>query len=869
MFRIFPVMRRLFLLSILLLFLAAPLARASHIVGGEFELVHVGGFNYNLRLIQYFDVLNGNPGAEDSLVVAYIFRKADDTFVETITLEKVLRQRLAYTQPQCAIGNLQTNRLEYEKQFIMDPEVYNDPAGYYVVFERCCRNQIITNILAPDMTGQTFFLEFPPVVDEDGNPFINSTPRLFPPLSDYGCVDRPYYASFGGVDDDGDSLVYSFVSPRNSSAVSALPIPSPLPHPSVNWVPGIDESNMIPGNPGLQITPAGFMTVTPGEEGLFVFALVCEEYRNGIKIGRVQREFQMLVLDCGGGVEQPGISARKQDGSAERYSGTDTVFFSYDEGKCLDILVVDPNAEFGESERITLEYTAVNFNFPVVFDSTGTIDFPGDTLVLEACFPECPNPDGSPFIIEFRAADQTCPLPLKDTLNLVVVVEPPPNNDPVIVSPAVGPSVTLEEGDIFSLLIEGTDADGDSLDLSIRPIGFNLEDFGFVFVDSVDEAGRRISRLVWDTGCGVNDYGLFDEFRAWVRLDDKDGCDPTNADSVLIDLRVILPPNTDPEVSTTLGGTINAQGELEVDVNTFDDLNFDVTATDADGDFVHLALIGGNFDPEAFGIRFDSTAGFGSTGAPFAWSTTCEMVSPSGANSFLLYFRATDEDTCQIPNADTLAVRVNLIPPPNEAPFIALGEGGSDTVVVYAGNTLDLNILASDPDNDLMLLELIGVPDNLNADSYSFTSLSGNGNLRAPFQWNSLCDQLGPGGSPAYYTFRFQVQDNYCVEPQTDVVEVVFQLENQAADPNGFLPPNVFTPNGDALNETFYIENLPPDNCDASFKEVRIYNRWGKLVFDSDSRDFVWDGEGASTGVYYVYLVYTDREYKHYVHLMR
>lgn len=861
-------MRKALILLLLSFVLATPLLKASHIVGGEFELVHLDGFNYNLRIIQYFDIINGNPGAEDSLVVAYIFAKRDDSFIEAVTLNKVLRERIPYTQPQCAIGNLATRRLEYERQITLDPTIYNDPVGYYVVFERCCRNEIIDNIIAPDATGQTFYLQFPPVVDEEGNPFVNSTPRLFPPLSDYGCVGQPYYASFGGFDSDGDSLVYFLASPRNSSAVSALPIPSPLPHPEVNWVAGIDEDNMIPGAPGLTIDPTGFLTVTPSMEGLFVFAMICEEWRNGQRIGVVQREFQMLVLDCGGGEEQPGIAARKQ-GETELILEDDTVFFTFGEDKCLDILITDPNATLGDSERITLEYDAFNFSFPVLFDSTGSIDMAGDTLVLEACFPECPNPDGSPFVIEFRAADRTCPLPLKDTLNLVVVVEPPPNADPEIVQPLVGPTQTLREGDIFDLLLEGIDADGDSLDFEVIPIGWNLEDFGFVFTDSVDEAGRAVSRLQWDTGCGVNNYGLFDEFPAWIKLNDADGCDPNNGDSIFVDLSVLLPPNTDPVVSTTLGGDVNPDGELVVEVNTFDDLNFEVFATDADGDLVLLDLIGADFDPADFNMEFIGSSGIGSTSGDFSWTTNCDLVETEGDNEFLLYFQATDDDRCKIPNADTVSVRVRLVPPPNEAPIVEIdGLAPGDTLTVFAGTTVDLDILATDRDNDLIALTLAnsGV---LDPSAFNFNPVTGNGSLTAPFSWNSLCAQLGPDRATAYFPVSFVVQDDYCVTPQTDTIGLVLQLQDRGGIATAFEPPNVFTPNEDEFNDRFFIEELPPDNCDATFVEIKIFNRWGREVFASANRDFTWDGEGASSGMYYVYIAYTDRTYKSYLHLIR
>jgi gliding motility-associated-like protein len=62
--------------------------------------------------------------------------------------------------------------------------------------------------------------------------------------------------------------------------------------------------------------------------------------------------------------------------------------------------------------------------------------------------------------------------------------------------------------------------------------------------------------------------------------------------------------------------------------------------------------------------------------------------------------------------------------------------------------------------------------------------------------------------------------------------------------------PNVFTPNGDGLNETFVIGNLElyPNS------KMIIYNRWGRKVYSSDNYLNDWDGDGLSDGVYYFVL---------------
>ncbi|MES2516580.1 MAG: gliding motility-associated C-terminal domain-containing protein [Bacteroidota bacterium] len=67
--------------------------------------------------------------------------------------------------------------------------------------------------------------------------------------------------------------------------------------------------------------------------------------------------------------------------------------------------------------------------------------------------------------------------------------------------------------------------------------------------------------------------------------------------------------------------------------------------------------------------------------------------------------------------------------------------------------------------------------------------------------------------------------------------------------------PNIFTPNGDGNNETFWV--LAQDVTDY---ELKIYNRWGELIFISAAESEVWDGtyhaEKAPEGTYSWQLTY-------------
>lgn len=69
--------------------------------------------------------------------------------------------------------------------------------------------------------------------------------------------------------------------------------------------------------------------------------------------------------------------------------------------------------------------------------------------------------------------------------------------------------------------------------------------------------------------------------------------------------------------------------------------------------------------------------------------------------------------------------------------------------------------------------------------------------------------------------------------------------------------PNVFTPNGDGKNDVFTLE-MNGDYSDCV--ELRIFNRWGQLIFTSSAGNTRWDGytsagEKVSPGTYFYTLI--------------
>jgi len=100
---------------------------------------------------------------------------------------------------------------------------------------------------------------------------------------------------------------------------------------------------------------------------------------------------------------------------------------------------------------------------------------------------------------------------------------------------------------------------------------------------------------------------------------------------------------------------------------------------------------------------------------------------------------------------------------------------------------------------------------------------------------------------PGKYNVNLQVIDvNGCEYRFSDVIEVI-----KLAD---LFAPSAFSPNGDGVNDNFFVVSRLVRQF-----QIQVFNRWGKMVFESNDPNFRWDGssmngETLQEGVY-IYLV--------------
>ncbi|MFK7954134.1 MAG: gliding motility-associated C-terminal domain-containing protein [Ekhidna sp.] len=839
-------------------------SNAFHIVGGEMEFIYVSDGVYRINVIQYFDeAQENNPGPEGQVTV-YIFRNGDDQLMSTHDLNLFTQENVSYTNVECAIDELQTSRVIWSGEISLDPSEYSNKEGYYMVWERCCRNANIKNIVNPSGAGMKYTLEFPPLM-RDGEIFKNSSPILFQPLSDYACINQLYYIEFTGTDPDGDSLVYTLATPLNSSAGNvAVPTPSPKPHFGVVFGSNYSEENMIPGSSPLKISKKGLLTVSPSETGLFVFSVLVEEYRGIEKIGETRRDFQMLVVDGCLPPDPPVVNVDIPDDPGFNPFEDVLSYTVGDEEKCFDFLV----ANVTEGETISLRAEGVNFDEDLdeIFSFNQIPIGEGQNqLKIEICIPDCPPVRDGPFIVDLIAADDACPLPQLDTLRLMINVEPPPNDFPApsIISKSISINEDLEYLETFS----ATDPDGDSLNMTLFIEG--IEDpalFGFSLDTINSNAGSIEGVFKWDTSCENFDFSELQNFNVAILIDDFDECSVPNPDTLYINSTVILPPNTNPEISSdqAIPSTV-VLGTM---------LNFNVSAEDTDGDDLSLIFVGGNFSPETYGVEFTPSSGNSLVSSVFTWDLSCNASLYEDGQEFELLFIADDDDKCKTKNFDTLRQVVKVVYPENAQPeFEQIAR--RQTLRVNEQASIDIEAFDLDANDDITMTFADGIRQPASA-SLNFQPVSGKSRIRSVLEWKPECSLLRFGETSKLLDVVLQVSDNACPISKIDTLKITFEIIDNTERQESFLPPNVFTPNGDGVNDRFQLngnvdinQNLPPDNCDNTFLYIDINNRAGTSVFRSENRDFAWTGGQFPAGVYFYVIKYTNTEFKGYIHLMR
>lgn len=293
------IFRKIGLLFCLVFLLASGEVMATHVVGGEVTYTYLGNSVYRFRIDIYRDCINGDVQAISQDNPAYIsVFSGNGTRLFSDSINSSSRILIPDNFSNDCINNKPAtclDRITFFKNYTL-PE---NPAGYYLVYQRCCRNGTILNIVNPGSTGATYYCQVPPA--SLTNPIVNNSAvfKNYPPQ--IICINNPLFYDHSATDADGDSLSYEFCTAfGGGSANDAKPVPTSLNFPAVSYYfPYSAKLPMGPGNASLKIDPVtGMITGTPAQLGRYVVTVCCHEWRNGVIINTVTREFQFVVTNC-------------------------------------------------------------------------------------------------------------------------------------------------------------------------------------------------------------------------------------------------------------------------------------------------------------------------------------------------------------------------------------------------------------------------------------------------------------------------------------------------------------------------------------------------------------------------------------------
>ncbi|MBK7359271.1 MAG: gliding motility-associated C-terminal domain-containing protein [Saprospiraceae bacterium] len=306
---------------------------ATHIIGGEiyYECLGYGNNGLDTTKRKYLITIKlyrdcGSQTSFDATLGFTIYRQSGTNYINTKTGNGAASEyRIPFTIPVQNIDPPEYPCLQLPDnicgeagtyEMVVELPIINE--NYLIVWQRCCRNSTITNIFDPLSIGATYTIEIHPEAQRT----CNSSPRFinFPPT--VLCVNAPFQFDHSAFDKDGDLLIYEFCEPlegggRGNGGNNTCDTPTPTPDCKPPYTPvtykfPYTALSPLGGNPPVTINSInGIINGKPDVIGQFVVSVCVYEYRNGILLSVLKRDFQFNVASCEGMVEARLVDANR------------------------------------------------------------------------------------------------------------------------------------------------------------------------------------------------------------------------------------------------------------------------------------------------------------------------------------------------------------------------------------------------------------------------------------------------------------------------------------------------------------------------------------------------------------------------------
>jgi gliding motility-associated-like protein len=396
--------------------------------------------------------------------------------------------------------------------------------------------------------------------------------------------------------------------------------------------------------------------------------------------------------------------------------------------------------------------------------------------------------------------------------------------------------------------VTGTDANScsniDSVIVTINPlptVTANATSIALCTGDSVTLTGSGATSYVWDNG--VTDGVIFapaTTLTYTVTGTDANGCQ--NTDAILVTINNCAVPIasfttsanticvgdsitfTDNSTGTSISAwnwtfpngnpaTANTQGPHTVIFNTAGTQNINLSITDANGTDDTTIVITVNALPIVAANTTNSSVCSGSpitlTGSgavSYNWDNgVTDGVAFNPTNTQTYTVTGIDANGCS--NTDNVVITVTIC----SAPIANLSAANTNVCI---NNCVDFTDISTG-----------GTPTN-----WTWTFFGANTSTSSNQNPSNICyDTTG--------TFDVQLIVSNTFGTDTLLIANYITVDSCITNPAEIIIPNVFSPNGDGQNDIFNFSGWGISNL-----SMKIFNRWGQLLFETDQINQGWNG---------------------------
>ena len=222
----------------------------------------------------------------------------------------------------------------------------------------------------------------------DNSPYFNTDPSIF------YCLNNSNTYTPGVMDADGDSLVLSLITPKRG------------PNSTVNYRNGYSATQPVVSSPAMTFDPAnGTIVVTPTQQDISVTAILVNEYRNGILIGQVERDFTMCVQPCADNA--PTVSG---------FNGSTNYAVNAVAGDPFCFYVTSSDADASDTTRLSIQ--------ALLPGMVRTNSFSKHDSMAVCWTPQPGDTSGNPHCITVSVTDDHCPINSVTNHTFCITVSP-------------------------------------------------------------------------------------------------------------------------------------------------------------------------------------------------------------------------------------------------------------------------------------------------------------------------------------------------------------------------------------------------------------------------------------------------------------